>query len=205
MFDDLNRGVGVFDFEELSNHLLEQGSELSPARIHGCLSGVLCAGAPAQAEVGLDVVTQTLGASLHGELAEQVLQLYSVSAAALEDEEFAFHPLLPEDEEELDVRTEAMADWCGGFLLGFAQESAKEGVQPAVLSQDSSEILADLTAMAAATVDADPDESEEAKDEAENNYYELVEYLRFAVLNVYMDTRLSSRDNENSSVEPSLH
>lgn len=197
MFDELTKGVGVFDFEELANHLLEQGSEVSPARVHGCLSGVLAAGAQPLAEVGLDAVTQALNVTPHGDLAEQVMQLYTVSAAALADEEFAFHPLLPDDEEELDVRTEAMADWCAGFLLGFAHEGARESASQQALSPDSTEILSDMAAMAEATLDAEAEEDEESKDDAENNYFELVEYLRFAVLNVFMDTRIAERDNDS--------
>ncbi len=176
MFDDSEATVGVFDFDELANHLLEQGLEASPSGLHGCLAGLLAAGAPAEAEAGLALLSQALDIDLHGELAGQAMQLYRVTAAALEDEEFDFHPLLPDDEADIDARTGELASWCKGFLAGFAR------VNQGQVGQDGGEILADLAAIADAAVDADADE-----DESEASYIELVEYLRFAVLNLYME------------------
>lgn len=190
MFDDQHAQVGVFDFEQLANLLVEQGSAVSPARLHGALAGLLAAGAEPLAELGLDAVSQGLDLVAHGELAEQVMSLYRVTAEALADEAFEFHPLLPDDEDELDVRTEGLGDWCAGFLLGFAQQNAATPAQAGALSADSSEILSDLAALAEATVGDEDDDA----DEAESNYLELVEYVRFAVLNVYTDTRISQAE-----------
>jgi len=190
MLDYPEDQVDVFDFEELANHLLEQGLDASPSRLHGCLCGLLAAGAPAQAEAGLALLGQALDISVHGELAGQLIQLYQVSAAALDDEEFDFHPLLPEDEAEIEVRTAALADWASGFLSGFAQ------VNQAQVGQDSSEILKDFAAIAEAGVDEDADE-----EESEGSYLELVEYLRFGTLNIHMDSRAERGERD----APSLH
>lgn len=190
MFDDHDPGDFVFDFDEVANHLLEQGLDSSPAQLHGCLCGLLAAGAPVQAEVGLSLMQQALELQLHGELAGQALQLYGVSAAALEDEDFDFHPLLPDDEVDIATRTLELAAWCKGFLAGFAQVNQRQ------LSQDSSEILGDMGAIAEASVDEDADE-----DESEGSYTEIVEYLRFAVLNLFMDSRAASEP----APEPRLH
>lgn len=190
MFDPFTDEVGVFDIDELANHLLEQGLESSPSRIHGCLSGLLAAGAPAEAEAGLALLGQAMDLSLHGELAGQVMQLYQVSAAALEDDEFDFHPLLPDDEADIELRTAAVADWASGFLAGFAQ------VNQAQVSQDSSEILRDFAAIAEAAVDEDDDE-----EESEGAFMEIVEYLRFAALNIFMDSRVEPGE----AGRPSLH
>jgi uncharacterized protein YgfB (UPF0149 family) len=177
MYDGVDDRIDVFDFEELANHLLEQGLQTSPSALHGCLCGLLAAGATAQPEVGLAGLEQALELSLHGELAGQVMQLYTVTGAALEDEEFDFHPLLPEDSVDIDQRTSALADWCGSFLAGFAQANQ------AAVNPDGSEILKDIAAIAQAGVD------EEAGDtESEDSYVDVVEYLRFAVLNAYMDS-----------------
>ena len=52
MYDDLSDEVGIFDFDEMANHLLEQGLEASPSELHGCLSGLLGRGARPNREVG---------------------------------------------------------------------------------------------------------------------------------------------------------
>lgn len=196
MYDDLHGKVGVFDFDEFANHLLEQGLEASPSEMHGFLCGLLSGGAAAEPEVGLDALESSLGLVLHGELADHTMQLYTVTAGALEDEEFDFHPLLPDDDDDIGQRTSALAAWSRGFLAGFAHMTAGTGKNPAALPEDSSEILKDFANIAQAGVDEG-----ETEDEAEGNYMELVEYLRFATLNVYMDTRCRMQDQELSPEE----
>jgi yecA family protein len=196
MHDDLSDEVGIFDFDEMANHLLEQGLATSPSQLHGCLSGLLTAGAEATPEVGLDALAQALDMVAHGELASRLMQLYTVTAAALQDDEFTFHPLLPDDDAELAERTAAMADWCKGFLAGFAQLSVGAQSSASALSEDSGEVLRDIAAIAEAAVDDD-----ESEEDLEESYMELVEYLRFAVLNVYMEN-LSQSSGQGSGTEP---
>lgn len=194
MYDDVSDEVGVFDFDEFANHLLDQGLLASPSQLHGCLCGLLGAGAPAQPEYGLDALTQALDLEVHGELASRIMQLYTVTAAALQDEEFTFLPLLPDDEEEIALRTAALANWCDGFLAGFAYATAAADSNGSALSQETGEILRDIAAMAQAEPAAD-----ESEEEAEDSYIELVEYLRVAVVNVFMDSLATAQDRNPSS------
>jgi uncharacterized protein len=137
MYDDLPDEINVFDFDEFANHLLDQGVLASPSQLHGCLCGLLSAGASAQPEYGLDALTQALDLVLHGELASRIMQLYTLTEAVLQDEEFTFLPLLPDDEEEIALRTAALASWCDGFLAGFAYETARAELTGEVLSQEA--------------------------------------------------------------------
>ncbi len=194
MYDDLPDEVGVFDFDEFANHLLDQGVLASPSQLHGCLCGLLGAGAPAQPEYGLDALAQALGLELHGELASRIMQLYTVTDAALQDEEFTFHPLLPDEEEEIALRTAALANWCDGFLAGFAYATAAQEKSGGALSPEAGEVLRDIAAMAQAEPAAD-----ESEEDAEDSYIELVEYLRVAVVNVYMDSAAISQERNLSS------
>jgi len=198
MYDNFDGGPGVFDFEEIANHMVEQGLESSPSTVHGCLCGLLAAGAPSEAEVCLDALDQALGLSVHGELAEQVMQLYTVTAAALLDDEFDFYPLLPDDEVDIAERTGEMAAWCKGFLAGFAHVSVGAEKSPPALSEDSGEILKDFAKISQAVID-----DQDSEEELENSYMELVEYLRFAALNVFMD--LVSDDPVATDTPPSIH
>ena len=178
----------VFDFDEMANHLLEQGLQTSPSELHGCLCGLLAAGADATAEAGLAGVSRALQLDLYGELAAQVMELYGVTNAALRDEEFDFHPLLPEDEVSIELRTEALAAWCRGFLAGYAGEArGRQG-------QDTGEILKDMAAIAEAAVDPEADE-----EESESSLEEIIEYLRFAALNVFMDNLMEGDEADGPS------
>lgn len=191
MHDDVPDEISVFDFDEFANHLLDQGVLASPSQLHGCLCGLLGAGASAQPEYGLDALSQALGLELHGELADRVMQLYIVTEAALQDDEYTFLPLLPDDDEEIAVRTAALASWCDGFLAGFAYAIAGQEKNGDVLSQEAGEVLRDIAAMA----QAEPPEDESDED-AEDSYVELVEYLRVAVLNVFTDNIATSREQD---------
>jgi hypothetical protein len=201
MYDNSPDDIDVFDFDEFANHLLDQGVLASPSQLHGCLSGLLGAGAPIEAEYGLDALTQTLGLTLHGELASRIMQLYTVTAAALQEEEFTFQPLLPDDDEDIALRTDALASWCDGFLAGFAYRVAGQEKIGDALSQDTGEVLRDIAALA--QVEATGDESE---DELEDSYCELVEYLRVAVVNVFLDSGapIKNRDFATATERP-LH
>jgi len=178
-----------FDFEELANQLLEQGCDASPSDLHGCLCGLLAAGAAHDAESGLDALNQALDLDLHGELAQQVMALHVATAAALEDEEFDFHPLLMDDSAELAARTAALAGWCRSFLSGYAHQSAAGARQGEALPGNIAEILQDLAAIA----DADVEELEE-DEESEKSYAEVAEYIRFAALNAYTDNAHGGAD-----------
>lgn len=199
MYDDLPGETGVFDFDEFANHLLDQGALASPSQLHGCICGLLGAGASAEPEYGLDALAQALDVDLHGELASRVMELYTVTETALGAEEFTFFLLLPGDEEEIAVRAAALASWCDGFLAGFAYESAAQQTNGAALSRETGEVVRDIAAMAQAEA---PREGEE--DEAEDSYIELVEYLRVAVANVYLDSTATSRDQPAATERP-LH
>lgn len=184
MYSSLQGDMSAFDFDEFASHLMEQGLQASPAELHGCLCGLLAGGAAPQAEAGLAALNQALDLDLHGELAHQAMQLYRVTAAALQDEEFDFHPLLPDDGVAIAIRAAALAGWCRSFLAGYAQAGAVRDRQPEALPGDSSEILGDFAAIAQAEADESEDE-----EEAERAYAELIEYIRFAAINVFTDSQ----------------
>ena len=200
MYDEWLDEVPVLDFDEIADHLLEQGALVSPSRVHGCLCGLLSAGATLQAEHGLGALADVLDLVAHGELANRVLQLYTVSGAALQDEEFTFIPLLPDDEVDIKQRAEALADWCNGFLAGFAYEAAGDDSPGTALSQPSNEALRDIAAFAQVEVDEDED-----AEDAEGDYAELVEYLRVAVINIFLDNRSRDPQADSSAGGQPLH
>jgi uncharacterized protein YgfB (UPF0149 family) len=182
VYDDFDNNGGVIGFQELADHLLEQGLQSSPSAVHGCLCGLLSAGASPQQEYSLDALGAAMDLTLHGELAEKVMQLYTITAATLQDETFDFYPLLPDDDTDIAARVEALADWCRGFLAGFAHPGAGGNRASSSLSEDSSEILKDFAAIAQVGL-----EEQEDEEESESSFMELVEYLRFATLNLFME------------------
>ncbi len=192
MFEPRPGEAEPVDFDEIADHFVEQGLQLSPSEVHGCLCGLLAAGGPADPEWGLASLFEALDLVMHGALAGEMLRLYAISASALEDDEFEFYPLLPDDERPIEERTRTLGAWCRGFLAGFA----RAGGNAEALSGDSAEVLGDFAAIAEAEVD-----EEAPEEESEESYTELVEYLRFAAMNVYLD----SRGNRDEATQDTLH
>ena len=143
-------------YDELANHLVMEGSERSPSYVHGGICGIYAAAGAVSAEDCL-----------------------AASAQALQDEEFAFHLLLPDEDTDIGERVQALAEWCRGFLAAYALVISHESGTG--LDSDTGESLADIAAIAEATVDAEADE-----EESESHLFEVSEYLRFATLNLFM-------------------
>ena len=104
-------------------------------------------------------------------------RVFTATAASFGEQGMEFEPLLPDDEQPLNGRANALALWCTGFLygLGTGQISDLEA-----LNGDVGEIVRDFTEISRATGDdADADESNEQA------YAELVEFIRVAAQVVF--------------------
>ncbi len=177
------------DFDDMANQMLAEGAEQSPAFVHGGICGVYAGAGPSRPEDCVAAASQALELGLHGELAETSVTLAAVTLGALQDEEFEFHLLLPDDETAMETRVQALGEWCQGFMAAYALMVADTGNTG--LGEETSEILRDVAAIAEAGFEEDED-----ADEAENYYFELVEYLRFASLNLFMDRLLAAEAAE---------
>jgi uncharacterized protein YgfB (UPF0149 family) len=174
-------------FDELANHLAMEGSERSPSYVHGGICGIYAGAGAVHAEDCLAASAQALELALQGELAESCLMLAGATLVALQDEEFAFHLLLPDDDVDIGQRVQALAEWCRGFLAAYALVISETSA--AGLESEAGESLGDIAAIAEAMVDAEADE-----EESERHLFEVSEYLRFATLNLFM-----SRQDANES------
>jgi hypothetical protein len=136
--------------------------------------------------------------------------------ALLASSDLTFQPFLPDDDSSIEQRTEAVSFWCRGFLGGFAEAQVKrqrsgEVTGNEALPESVVEALRDMAAIAQATVEADQDEYDDEFDDNplnpgdlrsddsgladdtlenagfENDYMEIVEYLRLAALTVFTE------------------
>ncbi|MDO4709883.1 MAG: UPF0149 family protein [Pseudomonadota bacterium] len=153
---------------------------LSPAELHGALTGWLAGGGePGGAWLGKvladDDLPQPDDEALHA--------LHNATLAALEDREFGFQLLLPDEDWPLQQRGNALFDWCRAFLGGFGLAA---GAEPA-LGEDGNEALEDLARLAMAEADSEGDE------EDEQAFAELEEFVRVAALLLHGDCALAAR------------
>lgn len=104
--------------------------------------------------------------------------LYLATRAQLGDPGLGFALLLPDDEQALDERAEALLDWCRGFLGGFGLV----GRSTRPLSAEAKEALEDLGKIAASNLSYDEPETDEAA------LTEVSEFVRVAALLLHGDT-----------------
>ncbi len=160
---------------------------IDPAELHGLLCAVL-SGQPQLTIEGW--LTAALGEPITpGYLdtdAKTLLgDLHEQTRGQLAGGEFALQLMLPDDEEPLSARTEALVQWCSGYLSGLGHLGFTDFSQ---WPQDTSEFVADLTEISKADfVNAD-----EAPDE--DSWVELVEYARVGAMLVYETLRGAAED-----------
>jgi len=156
---------------------------VDPSDLHGSLTGYLCAGGRADARdwfasLQLQLDETEAAAALR---AAPLQQLFRECSAWLDDPDLRFEPLLPAADTPVDVRADALVEWCRGFLGGVGLAGATE---PATMSADCAEILRDFGTIAGSHFEyADSEEDESA-------LAEVIEFIRVGVL--LLHTELAS-------------
>lgn len=102
-------------------------------------------------------------------LAELLNEMYREASEVLLENNDDYKLLLVDEDAKLSIRTESLADWCRGYLLGLLQN---DSVSIDQLPEDGSEIARDILAIS----EAAPNEEETEEDEWA--LAELEEYVK---------------------------
>ncbi|HLJ38508.1 MAG TPA: UPF0149 family protein [Steroidobacteraceae bacterium] len=159
------------EYAQIEQLLKEQRSLTEAAEAHGTLTGCLCAVSDYAFQDWLREILPEGRAE--PQAADTLYGLFTGTVAALEQIDMEFEPLLPSDAQPLEARTEALAQWCQGFLYGLGSGAIPDA---AGLPGDVGEVVRDLSEITRAGVDADQDEESN-----EGAYAELVEFVRVGV------------------------
>lgn len=164
------------DIDEIGDALERLESDSGAAECHGAMAGLLCAAGSMETARWLKRLFPSVetGDLLARGAIDTLARLYEETARQLDDAVLDFQLVLPDDEEPLDERIEALAEWCQGFLLGMSEGGMKD---LAALPADSSEVMRDLVEIARAGSYAVGEGEED-----EVAYNELLEYVRTGVL-----------------------
>ncbi len=170
-------------FESLQTLLRQLHAPVELPELHGALTGYLSAGSGLNRNNWLRAIAQD-------EIADELQNssdhaafgnLYDDTRAAMNDEDLSFSPFLPDTEQPIDTRSEALVNWCRGYLGGLGLT----GVDPAsYLNDEAQDALNDLAKIAATTVS-----EVEPTNEAEEDFFELFEYVRISVIMIADDLR----------------
>ncbi len=159
----------MVDFDRVEQAL--DDAAVSAAEAHGVLTGMICASGPVElsdwwAQIREDDEQAAVPALLG--------QVHAETSTSLAELTGTFDLMLPDDEDDLGDRAEALHLWCNGFLYGYGVAGGKD---PSQLPDDAAEVLRDIGQFAQASFDLGDDDEED-----ELAYSELVEYLRVGVL-----------------------
>ena len=202
MTDEQSPVIELPDFDTLADLLVEEGLlTLPPAGLHGLLCGQVAAGARFDpvtlfARIGelLDLEPFSRELTRTG-----IMQLYLATLQQLQAPDFSFELVLPDDDQPLAGRADALGLWCSGFLSGFGLQERK-GSQG--LSIEGQETLRDLAQIVQITTAADAEAEED-----ENDLMEVQEYVRMAALLVFSECNEPDGQPSDAAAEtaPVLH
>ncbi|MEW6446294.1 MAG: UPF0149 family protein [Pseudomonadota bacterium] len=159
----------MVEFDQVEQALEE--AAVHAAEAHGVLAGMICAAGG----VRLSEWWAQVREDDEQIAAPSVLsQVHAETVASLGEVNGSFDLMLPDDDEDLGDRAEALHAWCHGFLYGYGVAG---GQDPARLPEEAAEVLRDIGQFAQGSFDLGEDSEED-----ELAYSELVEYLRVGVL-----------------------
>ncbi|SMF96424.1 hypothetical protein SAMN02949497_3821 [Methylomagnum ishizawai] len=159
-------------WSDIEDTLPEDSECGSAAEAHGLLSGLLCMDGGADSSRWLELTLGPDAEPLDPVASSVWQQLFKETRRQLEDFDFSFTPLLPDDDDgTLEERADALGEWCRGFLLGLGY-----GSNVSDWPGECTEILRDF----AEITQLDPASSGDSETD-ETAYAELAEYVRVGV------------------------
>jgi uncharacterized protein YgfB (UPF0149 family) len=169
-------GIEV-DYEVLAELLDLSNAPLPLAELHGGLCGVICSSGREAASRWLDSLLDDCAGDPEtlSRLAKELDELRSETWQALTGLSMEFVPLLPDDDDSIDDRAEALGLWCHGFLSGLVVGGIDLRAGTEILSTQLVEVVQDFAEISQAGADA---EEIEDPDLGDNSLVELVEFVR---------------------------
>ena len=121
--------LGAFEdmpsWDDAADNLFNAGLTLNPSALHGAMAGLLGAGFSPHTEqhfsATVAALEKALAIDLTGDLVDFVSRLSLATLSAIQDADYTFQPLMPEDDGSLEERLLSIAEWSRGFLSGFTQ------------------------------------------------------------------------------------
>ena len=194
----------TIDHNELDAALRRCGSTWNAGQTHGLLcSRLALAGAEGASRWLAQVLADTDPENTVCTECQAMLEALCTSTwQQLSERQSDFMLLLPDDDDSPQVRTEAMGQWCEGFLHGLVSEAHGDELRECLASDPLSDIIKDLHEITRASV------GEEADEQATDNAFsELVEYLRVAAQLTYEELAEFREPSSNQPQfdSPTLH
>lgn len=189
--------MNAVDYQTLTQALERLQVAADAAECQGAMSAVVCltgeAGLSAWLGAHFPEIESAVagGDALAAETRRMIVELYQLTQDQLGQGNFEYALLMPDDDEPLSLRTDALSHWCQGFMMGLSYSGVSD---PGQFSGETAEILGDIQEISQVS-----SASLENNEEEEQSYVELVEYLRVGVM-LFCENLRSSKGSDASSL-----
>lgn len=172
------------EIPQLDELLFRVDAALGATESHGALCGMLCAqGAIEATQWMLQVLGEHEESSkVLQDVGKQLLQIHQISIEQMNDIDVEFELMLPDDDEPLEDRVEALGMWCQGFVYGLAVGGITEDTE---LPEDSKELIKDILEISRAGYVIDDEAEVDVTEDDEVAFMEVCEYVRMGILLIY--------------------
>jgi len=170
------------DHDLLNQALRSCGASWTAAQAHGLLSSRLAvAGARGvSGSLGQVLDNSSETDTLRKECEDMLSALWQFTHMVFSERMSAFEPLLPDENDNAESRTAAVAQWCEGYLHGLVSGEHDAAFRKRLGAEPIADIIKDMLQITRATVDANDDEATN-----EEAFVEIVAYLRIAAQLIY--------------------
>ncbi|TLU66820.1 UPF0149 family protein [Thalassotalea litorea] len=164
----------LITFTQLQAFLGGENIQSHASEIHGFLTGMVAAGYSLDKTDYLKILAdffnngETLSKAMH----RQMKVLFADIVHSIVDDNYSFQLLVPDDDDSIFERGQAISAWVQGFNLGFGLLQK----QSSSYSEDVQEIIKDFADIANLSSELEDDE------ETEGAYFEILEYVRISSL-----------------------
>ena len=182
-------------YRAMDDWLVDQNSDIRASEVQGLLAGLMAANINVRPDEYVARLTEyaDLQQGCLVQVADSLDTLFSNLHESWSGIGLDFEMLLPEDDELIEERADALGAWCEAFLagLGLSGELSKDKK----LSEDVRQALEDLSEIARIEADGDDESLEKA-------FADVSEHVRLAALLIATDLR---GDQNDAPHEPIVH
>ncbi|MDH5631742.1 MAG: UPF0149 family protein [Gammaproteobacteria bacterium] len=189
----MEQGLQVPGYGELNQALMDAGITTPASEAQGLICGVLCAASTEAAGSGWVPILLADHAGEEGEAIKtatrMLIAIHQQLIICMQDKDFALRLVLPDEEQPVAMRLDALAEWCSGFLMGLVAGGAGDIAR---LPPDSAEIARDMLKITEVVA------AEEAGEDDEESLMQLEEYVRLGALAIYDELHPQSEAGDNA-------
>lgn len=185
------------DFASVQAVITTENVKAHASEIHGVLTGLICAGFTFEDQGYIAMLNDMFneGDNFPKTVKQHIKQMFSELWSDILDDSYTFKLLLPDDDDSLVERGNALGVWVQGFNLGFGLQQKDTPVS----SDEVKEVLTDFAEIANLS-----DEMEEDED-SEQAFFEIGEYVRISALLCFSELGTLPTESANNNTNGTIH